>query len=787
MSVLLPYFENTMYNVHIICRNRGKTTLDIFNNLKNKIPWDFFHELRNRLKDGMNHLGDKCSDIPILDKIHKFFSHIFYSCHDFIVNLTPQQKKAFKNFAMEYMYLPGLILYMELIFHIYMKLSIKYLLVWVGFSIASGFFLETLTRCFSDKGRLIGRGVVTLLISVLYCVEMICKDILQQYFQLFSSMETAAGNHLTDYLAAIGSSMRGNWFGFILMLLIPGIACSIMLVQMSHQLNMRNKRNIRRRKKINTARMKQKKRLQLAILAVICLILHFIPVGLVKIFPWRGDITPKNLYSSDTYPDDQVEQLGLMTMLRLDGKHSIFGTSGDTGISDKELEKLAAEENKKAAKMKPNTMNIDFQKLIDEAPNDDVKWLSQYFQAAAPSYKNEYTGMFKDYNVIFITAEGFTGYAIDKELTPTLYKLTHEGFQFKNFYSALHFTSTSGGEFQNLIGLYPKNGSPISMTETGKQGTDLPFTLAHELNKKNYTSIGFHFNENMYGRELSHPNLGYDWRQASKCENPIEKEALESGSKIWPQSDDYMIEQSIDTYIDKQPFNIYYLTLSGHMPYGWSDNMISKRNKDAVAELPYSEKTKAYLAATLELEKGLTRLITSLEEAGIADKTVIAMAPDHIPYFDVDTIAELSGKNFGTNSLENLNEKTLDFDVYKNSFILWSASMDKKVTIDKPCCQVDILPTMLNLLGIKYDSRLLGGTDILSDSEPLVVFSSRSWLTDKGIYNRYTGKFTPAKGVEMSEAETEEYVSRMKTLASCRLQITPMIIENDYYSLLSTK
>ena len=36
--------------------------------------------------------------------------------------------------------------------------------------------------------------------------------------------------------------------------------------------------------------------------------------------------------------------------------------------------------------------------------------------------------MFKGKNLILLTAEGFSPYAIDQELTPTLYKLTHEGF-----------------------------------------------------------------------------------------------------------------------------------------------------------------------------------------------------------------------------------------------------------------------------------------------------------------------------------------------------------------------
>ena len=96
-----------------------------------------------------------------------------------------------------------------------------------------------------------------------------------------------------------------------------------------------------------------------------------------------------------------------------------------------------------------------------------------------------------------------------------------------------------------------------------------------------------------------------------------------------------------------------------------------------------------------------------LEEAGIADKTVIAMAPDHIPYSDLDVLEELAGHSFNADSLENLDEKTVDTDVYRNTWILWSGSMEEPIVVDKPCSQVDILPTLSNLLGLKYDSRVL--------------------------------------------------------------------------------
>ena len=101
--------------------------------------------------------------------------------------------------------------------------------------------------------------------------------------------------------------------------------------------------------------------------------------------------------------------------------------------------------------------------------------------------------------------------------------------------------------------------------------------------------------------------------------------------------------------------------------------------------------------------------------------------------------------------------------------------------VDKPCCQVDILPTVSNLLGLEYDSRMLAGSDILSDSEGLVVFTSTCWMTDRGFYNRFTQEFTPAEGVTMTAEEQENYVSAMKKLVSYKLNSTALIVENNFY------
>ena len=681
------------------------------------------------------------------------------------------RRRAFQDIG-PLLYFPVMFVYLETAFHIYMEMDLRYFPIYLFFGISAGCVCTLLIVNFPEKINRIVCYALTVLICVVFYGEIICKTVLAQYYQIFSTAGTAAGNRLTDYMDAIIKGILDNLLGLFFML-VP-----VIFIFTAGRMFFRFKR----------------KYLGLSgILLALAVVTHLLGLLMIQL-PWKGDLVPKTLYASDTDVEDQVEQLGMINMLRLDVKHSLFGVRARDLDTDFDQIKEALEEPSSASPgeteedekeepvdTSPNVMDIDFDGLIAQAPDEDSKWLSQYFQSVTPTNKNQYTGMFEGYNVIFITAEGFSGYMIDEELTPTLYKLTHEGFVFNNFYTPLHYTSTSGGEFQNLTGMYPKNGGFISMQESGTRKTNLYFSLAPQLNRLGYTSLGFHANRDMYGRLASHTNLGYNWIQSG---TGFEMEKTSAGNNVWPQSDLYLMEQTVDQYLNGgTPFHIYYLTISGHMPYNFTGDMMALRNEEKVANLPYSETTKAYIAANLELEKGLAYLIERLEKAGIADKTVIAMAPDHIPYDDVDVVEELAGKTFGGDGVDMLDESALqDFDLYKNTLIIWSGSMEEPVVVDKLCGQVDILPTLSNLLGLEYDSRMIAGTDILSDSAPLVVFTSRSWKTEKGFYNRFTGEFTPAEGVTMTEEEQAEYVDAMKKVVRYKLQASELLITTDYYN-----
>ena len=128
-------------------------------------------------------------------------------------------------------------------------------------------------------------------------------------------------------------------------------------------------------------------------------------------------------------------------------------------------------------------MEIDFDRLIAEETDENIINLHKYFREERPSNKNEYTGMFKDYNLIMITAESFSSLAVDPELTPTLYKLVNSGFVFENFYNPIWGVSTLDGEYAVCTGLYPKPGV-WSFYRAGLNGNNMMFCMGNVLSKE---------------------------------------------------------------------------------------------------------------------------------------------------------------------------------------------------------------------------------------------------------------------------------------------------------------
>lgn len=525
-----------------------------------------------------------------------------------------------------------------------------------------------------------------------------------------------------------------------------------------------------------------RRRLHRALFAAGALALHLAIVLLLPAFG-KAPMSPYDLYHETNDLSKGALQLGLLPAFRLDVHRLIFGFDGGELIIPEEPTTLATEETQlptdvtepAPTQTEPlieptelpiydpaeyNVLDLDFAALMEGEENETVRSLHEYFSTQIPTKKNEKTGIFEGCNLIFITAEGFSHLAIDPELTPTLYWMQTQGMYFSNFYTPYWGVSTSDGEYVNLTGTIPKSGT-WSFSDTADNA--MPLTMVQQLKREGYSAYAFHDHSyTYYHRDKSHPNLGYIFK------------AVGNGLEIteqWPESDVEMIDASTADFVGKAPFHVYYMTVSGHLPYSFdeSDNAIAAKNSALVENLPYSEPVRAYLACQIELDRAMELLLQRLDEAGVLEDTVIVLTADHYPYgLSIEEQSELAG-----------HELDPHFEIYRNALIIYKEGMEPE-TVTRRCSAPDILPTLSNLFGLDFDSRLYMGQDIFSDAAPFLLFSDRSWMTEDGSYYTIGEEVTLFGEKELTTDEIEYYNS----IVANKFLVSQWILEEDYWRVL---
>ena len=462
----------------------------------------------------------------------------------------------------------------------------------------------------------------------------------------------------------------------------------------------------------------------------------------------------------NTSTDSSYKKIGMLATTAQELRYMLFSGSGSIMITPSSLN--ISDVPRTYSSNSYNVIeSIDFTALADSTDSDILKATDEYLANATPTRKNNYTGLLKDYNLITICAESFCPWFISEELTPTLYKLSHTGILFENYYGTFQSVTTNG-EYTMCMGLYPDMSRTKTDSSFNVAGTNyLPFCLGNALKGMGYQAWGYHdYIGDFYNRNITHANMGYTFK------------AADSGLAMkidWPSSDLEMMEASVDDYINSgEPFHAYYMTFSGHYQYNW-DNAMSAKNRDAVKDLPYSEPVKAYIACNLELEYALEYLMQRLEEAGVADKTCIVLTNDHYPYgLTEDEYNELAGQTLDTT-----------FEKYRNSFICYVPGLSENIVVDEYCSTADILPTLLNLFGVDYDSRLLAGTDALSSGLHVAVLSDKSFLTKTFRYDAGTETVIPAdESITVSDGLVKTY----RLYVDSRFQLSGNILNSDYYA-----
>ena len=368
----------------------------------------------------------------------------------------------------------------------------------------------------------------------------------------------------------------------------------------------------------------------------------------------------------------------------------------------------------------------------------------------------------KGKNIILINAESFDTTAIDEAITPTLYKMVNNSFVFNNYYQPLYPISTFDGEYMNLTSLIPKEGVWSLRVSSEKS---MPFVFGNIFKKMNYNTHAYHNHVyNFYEREQTHPKMGFDYMA---CGNGLEKLM---NCDNWPNSDYEMIKSTVELYASgDNPFAVYYMTVSGHLNYNFRENAMSNKNKNSVSSLNYGNKMKSYIAANKELDLAMEYLLDYLEKNDKLNDTLIIISPDHYPYgLTCNELNEVSKS-----------DRCDKFELYHTSLIMYNPNINK-TEINKVVSGIDIMPTIYNLFGVEYDSRLLMGSDALSKKEGLSILSDRSWISDYGTYDSISNTFKLFKDRKVEK----DYVEKMNNIVNEKVSVSSLILDKDYYSRL---
>lgn len=593
--------------------------------------------------------------------------------------------------------------------------------------------LYIVTTLFNEKTNKIMSSVVILLLYFVFFAQMVYFQVYNSVFSIYSMTN---GGQVFEFWRTILSTITSSLYNYFC-LTVPVVLYFVF------------------KNKIFDFKKNEFKVLGLV---AACFTL-FIGISFSYVGNNKEDIySSYNLFFNTHAPILSAKKFGLITTMGLDFNRIIFG------LEEKKIEILINnnEINSNEVKEEYNTLDIDFESLKENEEDENILMLHNYFSSLTGTKKNEYTGMFKDKNVVFILAESLDQIAIDMELTPTLYKLANSGFVFPNYYSPVYPASTADGEFRTEWSLISSRGDTLTLY--AHRNVYNPFIFSNSFDDYNI-NIYHNYSGDYYKRREYFKALGY--KNFKSCYY-----GLNMTCGTFHESDLEMVKASYKDYIEsEEPFFAYYITLSGHLAYNRTNNKMAVKNWKYVEDLPYSDKTKSYIAANIELDRAIEFLIEKLEETGKLDDTVFVITPDHYPY----------GLSVGNISEASIVDRSEPFELYHSNLIIWNNTMEN-ITINKVGSQPDVLPTILNLFDKEYDSRLMIGQDLLSDSEGLVVLANRSWITDKAKYNSINSKLT--KNDENDEFEETSYINKYNTLVDNDFKISNLVLQNNYYKKL---
>lgn len=331
-------------------------------------------------------------------------------------------------------------------------------------------------------------------------------------------------------------------------------------------------------------------------------------------------------------------------------------------------------------------------------------FVNNYIDENYKEDNNEYTGIFKNKNLIFVMMESMDDWLVNENVTPTMYKMMQHGFNFNNHYSPAYVTGeTANTEFIANTGMYPSIDrlSP----NYAYVNNNYPYSIASLFKNEGYTVNSFHrSNGFLYNRSIMHISLGYE-KYHSYVDMGISDDNLDL--------DSYIIKNGYNKIISNNKFMSFIITYSPHSPYTYNKVECQTNLPDIKTiypELDNEELLCAYSAAR-ETDNMFKLLLEKLKNDNLLDDTIIVAFTDH------------------PNKLVIRDDETEKLN--KTIFYIYDHDMNSN-QIDTITSSINILPTVINLFGIK-NNYLYSGYDALDTNEEYVIFKDYTYFDGKEV------------------------------------------------------
>lgn len=399
---------------------------------------------------------------------------------------------------------------------------------------------------------------------------------------------------------------------------------------------------------------------------------------------------------------------------------------------------------------------VNFLKKEEKTEDENTLLLEEKFNEDTSIYKNEYTGLFEGKNVIFVQLESIDKFLVTKEIMPTLYSLSKNSINFNNHFS---FVSGGGSTFNSEYMVNTGYTTPITLNKGAYtfSKNNYSYSLPNLLKKEGYTVNAFHMNTpEYYSRNVNYKSFGYDSFNSLKL--------LDNGNYYTDDSywlDTELINNPIfneKIFNKDQKFASFIITYSAHMPFQVNKGVCSLLVEDKETELSEYECLKLQARET---DNMLKLILENLEEKELIDDTVLVLYADHYLYTLTDkTLLD----QFKTTENNLINHTT---------WMIWKKDMKKK-NINDVTSQLNILPTVANLLGLEYHPNYYLMPDALGkDYDGFVFFSDYSW---------YNGKVYVDNGVVTNNGKiSEKELVEKNNLVNKLVKINDAVLTTDYF------